>query len=533
MANINELLSGHVTLDVECIDRLYLNGYIPELQMGGQLASFLVAHRGNPIPSPALLGKMTTAFKTDVESFVAAQGLQIVPFERSQRKDDIAAEHRARTAGGEGVYLVGVAQERAMAFKATKHTGPRPGFVGFEFCRQSVCVNHYYFYLIDDDFGPAFIKIGTYAPFPIKVYLNGHEWAKRQLTKEGIGFEALDNGFFSCEDPQRLQQICDSLGPQQIEAFFEKWLSRLPLPLSAADRGAGFEWRLSIWQMEVSRTQVFARPARGRQFFEEVIRENIDLGRPERIQLVFDRKIIKSTPGSFRTRVIQQGVHPSLHVEYKSCHLKQYFKENRALRTETTINDTKDFGIGRSLGNLPELQQIARTINRRLLDVQRVSQDCTLEPETIEQVTQPTITQEGQRVPGLRLGHPRTMALLMALILFIHLPQGFSNRSLRVHVADLLGPDARYGTSQMTYDLRRLLRKGLIHRRPNSHSYTLTPHGRKVALFLTKLEARVFRPANASLADPTDISRPLANALNRVDQAIAGLLADAQLRPAP
>jgi hypothetical protein len=80
--------------------------------------------------------------------------------------------------------------------------------------------------------------------------------------------------------------------------------------------------------MEVSRTQVFDRPVRGREFFEEIIRDNLDLGRPSRMQLLFTRKITRATPGRFHTRVVTHGVAPSLHVEYKRCHNKQYFRRS-------------------------------------------------------------------------------------------------------------------------------------------------------------------------------------------------------------
>ena len=207
----------------------------------------------------------------------------------------MAAEQRARFAGAEGVVFIGVAQEKAHAVRASKRMdGP---LVGFQYSRQPVHVNDDYFYLLDDDFGPAFIKVCTDAPFTLKVYLNGHEWAKRQLQRAGVAFEALDNGFRSCADPARLQAVCDALGAAQIQAFFAKWLARLPLPLTEADRRAGYDDRLSVWQVEVSRTQVFAEPAQGRACFEEVIREHLDLGRPDRIQLVFERRIRKDTPG--------------------------------------------------------------------------------------------------------------------------------------------------------------------------------------------------------------------------------------------
>lgn len=210
--------------------------------------------------------------------------------------------------------FIGVAQEKAKAFKAQKKE--QKGYVGFDYSRQWVYVNHYYFYVQDADFGPVFIKVCSYAPYAIKVYFNGHEWVKQQLRKEGIGFEELDNGFLSCEDPERLQGLCDQLGPEQIQAFFDRWIQRLPLPLGEEDRQAGYAYRLSVWQLEASHTQVFSAPARGREFFEAVIRENLDMGRPDRVQLVFDRKVIKTTPGQFRTRIIEDGVSPTLYIEY-------------------------------------------------------------------------------------------------------------------------------------------------------------------------------------------------------------------------
>ncbi|HET6386517.1 MAG TPA: hypothetical protein VFJ58_24265, partial [Armatimonadota bacterium] len=417
MKTVSQLLDSHVTLSLESVDRLYLNGYIPTLQTSGQLVSFLTQHRGNPIPSPALLKKIGEQFQTELSRFCSQHHLTPVHFERKQRKDDVAALHRKQFTQPQGVYLIGIAQEKANSFKGNTKRDPQSGLVSVQFSRQSAYVNHYYFYLVDEDFGPAFIKVCSYAPYAVRVCLNGHEWAKRQAAKEGLSFQELDNGFQSCSDPKRLQQICDRLGPKQIMEFVSRWLDVLPLPLTQADRTAGYDYRLSVWQAELSRTQVFDRPVHGREFFEEVIRENLDIGRPDRVSLVFDRNVTRATPGTFRTRIFENGVHPSLHFEYKSCHVKQYFKENRALRTETTINNPGDFYVRKDLSHLPQLVAIGRTINRRLLEVERVSQACTLSQSTLETILQPTVTQDGQRVPALRFGDNRPMALWSALTL--------------------------------------------------------------------------------------------------------------------
>jgi len=498
MMTIPELLRDHVSLDLECVDRVYLNGYIPDLQSSGGLVYFLENHRGQPIASPALLGEISRGFATQVETYARQAGIPIVHFQKGERKDAVAARYRRKFTKAEGVVFVGVAQEKMMGWKARKETQGR--MVRFLFSQQSVFVRNYYFYLQDRAIGPAFIKIGAYAPYPVKVYLNGHEWAKQQMQRVRLSFEALDNGFLQCDQPERLQTICHQLGSEPVQAFFDKWVARLPWPLTAEDRKAGYYHRLSIWQMEVSRTQVFTRPVRGRDFFEQVIRENLDLGRPDRGQLIFGRQVRRNPPSQFRTQVLQSGVQPTLHVTYKHSGVKQYFKENRALRTETTINNPHDFGVDQGLRNWVYLRQLGTAINHRLLETERVSQDCLLSTESFTRVSEPTMTETGQRAPGLRFGQPRVMALFAALCRFAPGLNGFRHADVREVVARLLGltPEA-YTASQMSYDLRRLRLKGLIARIAGKHTYILTTYGRKVIYFMTKLQLRIFNLASSAL----------------------------------
>jgi hypothetical protein len=530
--NIHSIIRDHVSLSVSCIDRLYLHAYMPRLQTSGQLCYFLREHLGNPIPSPALFRPLHDRFVEAVRSFAERRDIPFIHFESGQRKDDIVAPYRERFAAREGVVLIGVAQEKMRSFKATKRAGPQGG-VSFDFARQSVAVNHYYFYLQDREWGPAFVKIGTYLPYPVKLCLNGHEWAKQALRRERIGFESLDNGFLSCAAPERLQAICDRLGPAEVQRFFDRWSARLPWPLSAADRAAGFAHRLAICQLEVSLTHVFDRPVQGRQFFEAVIRENLDLGRPDRVGLLFPQRLNRATPPpafGYRTRVITDGVAPSLHVEYKRSHVEQYFKEERALRTETTINDPRDFYVAKGIDNLPHLRDLGRQVNRKLLETERLSAQCTLTQAALDRLQQPS-TEGSQRVAALRFGDPRVMALMQALTAFAHLPEGFRNRGLRERVAALLGQP--YSAAQMTYDLRRLRLKGLIHRVPGSHRYTATTYGLKVAFFYSKLYLRILRPQWAALIPDEDrLPRPLRTALNQLQLAIDNIYDHAALKAA-
>ncbi len=524
MANIPELLKDHVTLEVECLDRLYLNGYIGPLATSGGLVTFMREQLGKPIPSPVVLGQVTEKFRDAVKEMAERQQIPIYTFNHKERKDKVANKIREQRGIRDGIVFIGVAQEKAQAFQGKKVDGR------FQFTRdKSVYVNHYYFYIDDADFGPLFIKVCSYAPWATKLCLNGHESAKRQLEQQGIAYEALDNGFLSCADPKKLQEICDALGPEDIDRLFRKWLERIPLPLRPEDRQSGYDWNLSIWQMEVSLTQIFDRPLRGREFFEEIIRDNLDLGRPDRVQLVFDRVVTKKTPGEFRTRVIQDGVHPSLHIQYKNFDLKQYFKEGRGCRTEGTFRNPNDFGVNKGLSNLPYLQKIGRQINWRLLEVERVSHNSGLSGDSIQKVLQPTVTEDGEKAPALKFGQPRVMALLLALTLFQHLIDGFRNRDLRRHVADLLGVKVSdYSSNQMTYDLRRLRLKGLIYRPPGTNRYFVTPYGWKVARLFSRLEARVFRPAMAMFtAKDAVLPFPLRRALDSVDTQMDKLIYEA------
>ena len=529
MPNVDEIIRDHVTLAIDCVDRLYLNAYVPRLQSEGGLVAFLL-QRGQPIPSPVLFAEITSAFKTQLHQFCESHAIPWIEFNKGDRKDDVVEPYRAAFASNDGVVLVGVAQERAMAWSATKRVHER--LVHFDFRRTSVYVNHYYIYLIDPEWGPAFIKICGYAPYAVKVCLNGHEWAKRRATRRCIGWTALDNGFLDTTDPAGLQSVCTALSADDIQKFFNRWVDRLPLPLTHTDRLTGFDYRLSILQMEVSRTHVFDDPVRGREFFEEVIRDNLDLGRPDRVRLLVDRQVRANTPGEFSTRIVTEGIQPSLHVDYKRCHIKQYFKERRALRTETTFNDTYDFGIGRGLSNFAYLRTLGLCINTRVLHLERTAHDCGLSHALVTALTAPGRTAAGQPAPGLKLGDPRVTALLAALCLFVLTPEGITNRRLRPLVAEILGvDDADYTARQMGYDLRRLNRKALIRQVPGKLCYTLTPYGRRMALFLTKLQARVLRPGLQALdlSIVSHASPPVRDAFTTLDSAIVDLVNQANL----
>jgi hypothetical protein len=531
--SVAEVLSEHVVFEVECIDRMYLNVYVPQLQHAGGLVGYVHRQLGLPVASTAPLAKITDRFAAAVHRFAERERIPWVDFAKGQRKDDVMHEYLAafEAAGRtEGVLFVGRAQEKTPLFRTEKRR--HADGVSYPWIVKTTgLASHFYVYCVDGDFGPFFLKFCSYFPYNAKLCINGHHWAQRQAAKAGIGFEALDNGFAAVSDPAALQQICDQLGQAQIDVLLRKWLAILPHPFTPADRAAGYRYDISVLQAEFSLTQMLDKPASGRVFFEQVIRDNLSAGRPDQVTLVFGRRLMRTgpraTPGRFRTRILTSGVTPSLHVDYKHTTIKQYHKEGRALRTETTINDTRDFKIGKRLTNLPALREVGFSATRRLLRLERISHDPITGATAITDLTSPAITGAGTRIPGLPLAQARSNALLAALLIFRLQPRGFTNRDLRDLTAELRG-QPRTSTGQITYDLRRLRTHQLIERVPGTHRYRVTDTGLHTAMLLTRLHDRILP---SGLAQLTTAGPPgkLRRAATAYQTAIDDIIRDAGL----
>ena len=315
----------------------------------------------------------------------------------------------------------------------------------------------------------------------------------------GIGFTELSNGFASCDDPAALQQICDRFGPGTVQVWFERWMARLPLPLTAADRSAGFWWELSMRQVETSRTLVFSTDVRARAFFEALLCENMDLGRPERAELLFRRGQRRGVPSSpprdgFKTRIDQYCSLVTMNINYKNSRLKQYLKDGIALRIETVINNPNDLGCNKQLHNLPELQDKARAINARLLETETAGQDTALVSPVIERITRPTVTGDGRKAPALRFGDLRVQALAGCRRHAVH--------GHRHHQQDPPRLDDRPAAPPLQHEPGQLRsvpagKERPHHRVPDRNRHTLTPDGLLFATFCTRVWDSVLRPLMA------------------------------------
>jgi hypothetical protein len=528
-----DMVAGHVVLDISCLDRLCLNGYVAKLQTPGGVVYFFHDHRGKPVVSPALFEPIGEKFRRGIKDWAQANGIPVITFRAGERKAEAMAPYldAAAATGRSQVVAVGCAQEFQLVWTARKRATD-PGLCPqFSFTKEQRRVSVFYVYIFDEQMGPGFIKICSYFPYPVKVWVNGHEWAKRQAAAAGIGFTALSNGFASCDDPAALQQICDRFGPGTVQVWFERWMAKIPLPLTDGDRDAGYWWELSMRQVETSRTLVFDGDCHARAFFEALLCENMDLGRPENVELLFRRGQRKGRPaappawGGFKTAIDRYCHMVTINVFYKNSRVKQYLKDGVALRIETVINSPGDLGCNRQLGNLPELQAKARAINARLMETETAGQGMVLVSPVIERITRPTVTGDGRKAPALRFGDLRVQALAGALAAMLFTVTGISNKTLRGLMTGLLHRPC--SMNQASYDLGRLARNGLIRRVPGRNRYTLTRDGLLFAHFYTKVYDHVLRPLMAP--DRPNAPPELLAALDSLDRLAASHITNARV----
>jgi hypothetical protein len=528
MASLEELFRKEITLKYEGMDRILLNGYIPSLQTPAGVANFFLNVRHRPILSPVLFEQMTHTLVTNIEALAKREHIPIIRVKRGENKESIARRHYAQDKKPEGIVVILVAQEKARSFTSyqdKKYKG-RPSY---QISRASRDVNHYYFYLRDREFGDScFVKMSSYAPFPLTIWANGHEWVATQLRQENIAFEKKDNAFMACENPRRLQELCDLLTHDHVRAFAERWIHRLPGVFTREEAELGYRYALSIIQMEQCHNLRFQNAGQVRRLFDQLLRDNIELGRPDKMQIFFGRKVIKTTPGRFQTRILVDGTQASLKVFYKERNgIKQYVKHGCILRTETTICNPNDFKVNKGLGNLPYLRKISGNANRRMLDLQGLALRSSLLRDTFEKITSPSQS-GGKRIPGLRFGNPRVMSLLQAMCLAFHVVGGFTNPDLRKRMAQLsnVAPED-YPAWKVTYDLRRLCGKGLVKKIQGRSLYVVTPLGRQVALFFTKAYQRVLVPVTEGFEEQLPINHPRDKVYHHLDQALDAVIQQA------
>jgi DNA-binding transcriptional ArsR family regulator len=368
-------------------------------------------------------------------------------------------------------------------------------------------VDQYNFSINDARWGRMFVRVCPYFPFSARVYLNQHHWLAQRLRERGIPFRQCGNAFLNCGDPEALQALADSLTPQDLLACGQKWLAALTPYFTPEERQpAGCQHRLFFAQTEYCDNLIFKRRAALDELGERLFDANRTIGRPDKLTVIFGRRITKSHRGKLQTVIADLHLpNPVMRSHYGHGFIKQYVRDHCLLRTEPASNDVRDYGVGKAIDNVPRLRTKLQAMTDRYLEVQQDILETFLDRGQLRQLTQPTRLPSGKRLPGLKLDQPRLLALMQALMRFSHLAAGdtFSTREIHAQTAEALGRTVTdYSLGSLRYDLSKLRAKGLVEKLPQSRRYRLLPPGDQICLVFLKLFEKIYGPLTAGILAP-------------------------------
>jgi hypothetical protein len=343
-----------------------------------------------------------------------------------------------------------------------------------------------------------------YFPFSARVCLNQHHWLANRMREEGIDFRQCSNAFLKCGDPRRLQELADSLTARDLLTCGQKWLAYLtPFFTEAERKQAGCQHRLFFAQVEYCDNLIFHRRAALDALGERLLDANRTIGQPNKITTIFGRRVTKQYRGELKTVIEDLDLpNPVIRSHYGSGFIKQYVRDHLNLRTEPATNNIADYGVKKAVENLPQLRTKMASVIDNYLDVQQDILETFLDRGHLRKLAEPTVLPKGKRIPGLKLDHPRQLALMHALVRFAHIAAGntFTTADIYPRTVEALGvPPTEYSLSSLRYDLSKLRGKRLVEKVPRSRRYRLTPQGYSICLVFLKLFERIYAPLTAGL----------------------------------
>jgi hypothetical protein len=484
-----------------CFDRILLNGLIQPFQQPERVIGFFNTYRNQYPVSRDVLREIADQFHNWVVNRSHKWGAPILEAPEGRRDDFV--DRYFRRARPDQVVAILKAREPARILIAIGNKKENRWHLQI----AQRWVMQYNFYVNDKQWGRTFVRVCPYLPFSARVCLNQHHWLANRLRQEGIDFRQCSNAFLKCSDPERLQELADSLTSKDLLACGQKWLAYLtPFFRETERRQAGCQHRLFCAQVEYCDNLLFFRRAALDQMGERLLDANRTIGQPNKITVIFGRKVTRQYRGKLQTVIEDiQLPNPVIRSHYANGFIKQYVRDHLLLRTEAATNNVNDYGVKKAVENLPKLRQRLASINDNYLNIQQDILETFVDRGQLRQLAAPAILPNGKRIPGLKLDHPRQIALMHALVLFTHVAAGntFSTAELLGPTVDALGcSPIQYTLASLRYDLSKLRAKGLVEKIPHTRKYRLLPQGYSLCLVFLKLFERIYAPLAAGLLRP-------------------------------
>jgi hypothetical protein len=482
-----------------CFDRILLNGLIQPFQQPERVVGFFSTYRDLYPVSKPVLKDIAAQYQRWVTAQARAWRAPIVDAPAGRR--DAFVEPYFRRAKPDQVVVIVKGREPARILTAIG----KADRWHLQYAKR--WVDHYNFYVRDAEWGRMFVRLCPYFPFSARVCLNQHHWLATRMHADGLRFRQESNAFLTCSDPRRLQALADSLTARDIERCAQKWLRAFtPFFTPTERRTASCQHRLFFAQVEYADNLIFDRRAALDTLGERLLDANRTIGQPTKLANIFGRKVTKRYRGKLETLIEDLDLpNPVIRSYYRDGSIKQYVRDHLLLRTEATSNNVRDFGVPKAIEAVPQLRQAMVAVTDRYQAVQQDILETFVDRGQLRQLAAPTQLPNGKRVPGLKLDHPRQLALMHALVRFAHIAAGdtFTTRDLHAPAAAALDATTdQFSLASLRYDLSKLRAKGLVERLPHSRRYRLLPQGYTICLVFLKLFERVYAPLTAGLLAP-------------------------------
>ena len=493
-----------------CFDRLLLNGLIQPFQQPERVLGFFNAYRDGRRVTHRALTEIAGQFLYWTKNRAEKWGAPIVEAPEEQRRDEFVLPYLKNT-GPDRVAVILKGREPArilVAIGGKDNNNPHLEY-------KQRWVNQYNFYLNDKHWGPMFVRMCPYFPFSARVCLNQHYWLAIRMRQQKIEFQQCKNAFLRCSHPEQLQELADSLTARDILQCGLKWLATFtPFFTGRERREAICQHRLFFAQAEYCDNLIFFRRAAVDELEQRLLDMNRTIGQPKKITIIFGRKVTKEYTGKLQTVIEDLDLpNPVIRSHYAHGFAKQYVRDNRLLRTEPATNNVRDYGVNKDVANLPRLRQRMSEIVDNYHNAQQDILETFVDRGQLRKLAEPTVLANGKRIPGLKLDHPRQLAVMHALVRFANLAAGEGFRSVDIHPAVLKALGAKpsqYTLSSFRYDLSKLRAKGLVEKISHSRRYRLVGKGYSVCLIFLKLFERIYAPLTAGLLKPFRGDRKLA-----------------------
>ena len=492
-----------------CFDRILLNGLIQPFQQPERVVGFFDTYRHLYPVSRDVLRGAADQFQIWVKEQADKWNTPIVEAPKG-RRDEFVEPH-FREARPDQVVVILKAREPARIITAVGDKKTNRWHLQI----ADRWVVQYNFYVNDQRWGRMFVRMCPYLPFSARVCLNQHHWLANRLREEGIDFRQCSNAFLRCAAPERLQQLADALTPQDLASCGRKWLARFTPFFTETERHqAGCQHRLFFSQVELCDNLIFHRRAALDKLGERLLDANRTIGQPDKITVIFGRKVTKQYRGKLQTEIEDMDLpNPVIRSHYRNGFIKHYVRDHLILRTEPATNNVTDYGVNKAIEHLPALRDKMAAVIDNYLHIQQDILETFVDRGQLRNLAQPTLTPTGKRIPGLKLDNPRQLALMHALVRFAQIPAAGTFSTAEIYprtVAALGATTQRYSLASLRYDLSKLRIKGLVEKLPRSRRYRLSPQGYSICLIFLKLFERVYAPLSAARLDPVpgDASLP-------------------------